>query len=210
MLDYDPKTRITPYYSLQHSFFKRTSDESTSTPSNVSAPSNHMSLMYAANQSSPYRPLQPQPHPATIMNTSTSSAMDCSDARSQIHDDQLLLQSSATYVIGANNTASLCQPPPPYPQPTASLGSQQWSDFSAAHEPRRNRSFDDPLATSIIHHRPTAQLQHSNPIIGSSTMQSQPPSSYPSALMVGGEVDALLGGGTTNVNAMSSFTQPYT
>ncbi|CAL1265205.1 unnamed protein product [Larinioides sclopetarius] len=31
MLDYDPKTRITPYHALQHSFFKRTSDESTNT-----------------------------------------------------------------------------------------------------------------------------------------------------------------------------------
>lgn len=31
MLDYDPKTRITPYYALQHNFFKRTSDESTNT-----------------------------------------------------------------------------------------------------------------------------------------------------------------------------------
>lgn len=31
MLDYDPKTRITPYYALQHNFFKRTSDESTTT-----------------------------------------------------------------------------------------------------------------------------------------------------------------------------------
>lgn len=31
MLDYDPKTRIAPYYALQHSFFKRTSDGSTNT-----------------------------------------------------------------------------------------------------------------------------------------------------------------------------------
>ena len=31
MLDYDPKSRITPYYALQHNFFKRTSEESTST-----------------------------------------------------------------------------------------------------------------------------------------------------------------------------------
>lgn len=31
MLDYDPKTRITPYHALQHSFFKRTSDGSTNT-----------------------------------------------------------------------------------------------------------------------------------------------------------------------------------
>lgn len=31
MLDYDPKTRVTPYYALQHNFFKRTSDEATNT-----------------------------------------------------------------------------------------------------------------------------------------------------------------------------------
>ena len=31
MLDYDPKSRITPYYALQHNFFKRTSEEATST-----------------------------------------------------------------------------------------------------------------------------------------------------------------------------------
>ena len=31
MLDFDPKSRITPYYALQHNFFKRTSDEGTNT-----------------------------------------------------------------------------------------------------------------------------------------------------------------------------------
>ncbi|KAH8273524.1 hypothetical protein KR018_010512 [Drosophila ironensis] len=31
MLDYDPKTRVTPYYALQHNFFKRTADEATNT-----------------------------------------------------------------------------------------------------------------------------------------------------------------------------------
>lgn len=34
MLDYDPKTRITPYYALQHNFFKQTADESTNTLGN--------------------------------------------------------------------------------------------------------------------------------------------------------------------------------
>lgn len=38
MLDYDPKSRITPYYALQHNFFKRTSDEGTNTNSaNIAA-----------------------------------------------------------------------------------------------------------------------------------------------------------------------------
>lgn len=31
MLDFDPKTRVTPYYALQHNFFKRTADEGTNT-----------------------------------------------------------------------------------------------------------------------------------------------------------------------------------
>ncbi|XP_066254173.1 serine/threonine-protein kinase minibrain isoform X1 [Euwallacea similis] len=39
MLDYDPKTRITPYYALQHGFFKRTSDEGTNTAAGNSATS---------------------------------------------------------------------------------------------------------------------------------------------------------------------------
>jgi dual specificity tyrosine-phosphorylation-regulated kinase 1 len=36
MLEFDPKTRITPYYSLQHNFFKKTTDESTNTPNSAS------------------------------------------------------------------------------------------------------------------------------------------------------------------------------
>ncbi|KAL8596465.1 Dual specificity tyrosine-phosphorylation-regulated kinase 1A [Nucella lapillus] len=36
MLDYDPKTRISPYYALQHNFFKKTSDESTNTSNSTS------------------------------------------------------------------------------------------------------------------------------------------------------------------------------
>ncbi|XP_048476472.1 dual specificity tyrosine-phosphorylation-regulated kinase 1B isoform X1 [Rhincodon typus] len=37
MLDYDPKTRITPFYALQHNFFKKTLDEGTNTSNSISA-----------------------------------------------------------------------------------------------------------------------------------------------------------------------------
>lgn len=37
MLDFDPKTRITPYYALQHNFFRRTADEGTNTSAGVSS-----------------------------------------------------------------------------------------------------------------------------------------------------------------------------
>ncbi len=33
MLTYDPKERLTPFYALQHSFFKKTQDGSTNTSS---------------------------------------------------------------------------------------------------------------------------------------------------------------------------------
>ncbi|XP_072324961.1 dual specificity tyrosine-phosphorylation-regulated kinase 1B-like isoform X2 [Scyliorhinus torazame] len=36
MLDYDPKTRITPFYALQHNFFKKTLDEGTNTINSIS------------------------------------------------------------------------------------------------------------------------------------------------------------------------------
>ena len=37
MLDFDPKTRVTPYYALQHNFFKRTTDEGTNTAAAAAA-----------------------------------------------------------------------------------------------------------------------------------------------------------------------------
>ena len=36
MLDFDPKTRISPYYALQHNFFKKTTGESTNTSNSTS------------------------------------------------------------------------------------------------------------------------------------------------------------------------------
>lgn len=51
MLDYDPKTRLTPYYALQHNFFKKTSDESTNTANskNVSPAPLNLDLIGPAN-----------------------------------------------------------------------------------------------------------------------------------------------------------------
>ena len=36
MLDYNPKSRVTPYYALQHNFFRRTTDEGTNTSNSAS------------------------------------------------------------------------------------------------------------------------------------------------------------------------------
>lgn len=51
MLEYDPKTRITPYYALQHNFFKRTSDESTNTANSTSSSPAVVSIDMLTNSS---------------------------------------------------------------------------------------------------------------------------------------------------------------
>lgn len=50
MLDFDPKTRVTPYYALQHNFFKRTSDEGTNTASIVNSVSTSPSISLQQDQ----------------------------------------------------------------------------------------------------------------------------------------------------------------
>ncbi|XP_063708907.1 serine/threonine-protein kinase minibrain isoform X2 [Culicoides brevitarsis] len=44
MLDYDPNTRVRPYYALQHNFFKRTTDEGTNTANSLSSVSTSPSV----------------------------------------------------------------------------------------------------------------------------------------------------------------------
>ncbi|RWS17359.1 Serine/threonine-protein kinase minibrain-like protein [Dinothrombium tinctorium] len=48
MLDYNPKTRITPHCALQNSFFRRTSDESTNTSSNSISPATDFAMLNAS------------------------------------------------------------------------------------------------------------------------------------------------------------------
>ena len=51
MLKYDPKDRLTPFYALQHNFFKKTADGSTNTSSSpaqdISSSSSKSELRHA-------------------------------------------------------------------------------------------------------------------------------------------------------------------
>nr|CAD7585718.1 unnamed protein product [Timema genevievae] len=53
MLDFDPKTRVTPYYALQHNFFKRTADEGTNTNTAGSASTSPAVVAPLVDASSP-------------------------------------------------------------------------------------------------------------------------------------------------------------
>ncbi|XP_044730399.1 serine/threonine-protein kinase minibrain isoform X2 [Chrysoperla carnea] len=88
MLDYDPKTRVTPYYALQHNFFKRTADEGTNTANSQSTSPAVASLEMAAagpshgllgSRSTRAEHLQYQQHSSMQYNSSSSTqtAMEC-------------------------------------------------------------------------------------------------------------------------------------
>ena len=87
MLDYDPKTRITPFQALQHTFFKRTTDESTNT-ANASAASQGTSQMSGSSRGvastsgthSAIMVSRPSSDPTTGAVRSSAS-MDCDSPR---------------------------------------------------------------------------------------------------------------------------------
>ncbi|XP_049943616.1 serine/threonine-protein kinase minibrain [Schistocerca serialis cubense] len=68
MLDFDPKTRVTPYYALQHNFFKRTADEGTNTGGSGSAPNTagaSSSAVFVPPLAGPPDPHRPAPSPGS-------------------------------------------------------------------------------------------------------------------------------------------------
>ncbi|RXG62047.1 Serine/threonine-protein kinase minibrain [Armadillidium vulgare] len=84
MLDYDPKNRITPYYGLQHNFFKRTTDESTNTSNSTSPAIDSVIAPHVAGMPSnsrvrpdPCPPPGPPPGPPTHQHTHPAAPMDC-------------------------------------------------------------------------------------------------------------------------------------
>ncbi len=105
MLDYDSKNRITPYQALQHSFFKRTTDESTNTtrtstnsPGTSQIPSS--SRTSASSSSIPSNTVisRPSSDPTTgaVRNSAT---MDCDSPR-----QRKSVTKNTTRTSGSENT----------------------------------------------------------------------------------------------------------
>lgn len=110
MLDYDPKTRISPYYALQHNFFKKTTDESTNT-------SNSTSTSPAMEQQSASSPSV----------GSTSSGRARSDPTHQHHGHHHAHSHSAlqSHPVNAAPTMECDSPPGRLPPPAHQSGRQQ-------------------------------------------------------------------------------------
>ncbi|XP_064651559.1 dual specificity tyrosine-phosphorylation-regulated kinase 1A-like isoform X2 [Lineus longissimus] len=130
MLDFDPKTRITPYYALQHNFFKRTTDESTNTSNststspameqqNVSSPTQGQSSGRArsdpTHQHNHHHLPAHHPHPMHHSHGAQyvpTSAMDCESPNSQQQRLQQMYHHQQQHWI--TNIAAGDPPPGPH------------------------------------------------------------------------------------------------
>ncbi|XP_078594162.1 dual specificity tyrosine-phosphorylation-regulated kinase 1B-like isoform X3 [Branchiostoma floridae x Branchiostoma japonicum] len=171
MLDFDPKTRITPFHALQHNFFKRTADESTNTSNSVStSPAMEQSSGAGSSASSsggttsgararsdpthqhghhshhhPHHSHHPHHQNVTMgLSTATQAAMDCdSPGSAQSHSMHTVHQ----------------QPPPPALQ-------QQY--YQTQPQQARPLVWGDPATVSMVpnngNNMPLAVSGHRHPV----------------------------------------------
>ncbi|XP_033759224.1 dual specificity tyrosine-phosphorylation-regulated kinase 1B-like isoform X2 [Pecten maximus] len=125
MLEFEPKTRITPYYALQHNFFKKTTDESTNTPNSASN-----------------SPAMEQQHVSSPTGSSTSGRAR-SDPTHQHHSQLHSHSHSAHQGQGVQYPNMECESPasgppqvvPTYQQPP---GTQNWAPASDGRSHRHH------------------------------------------------------------------------
>ncbi|XP_021706144.1 serine/threonine-protein kinase minibrain isoform X2 [Aedes aegypti] len=107
MLDYDPKTRCTPYYALQHNFFKRTSDESTNTANTISSLSTSPSVSTQDPSSHGLSSLQHQPQSVHHQSQQQQQQqLHPSSASSQSQSTSMLLLSQAAAAVGLGGSTT--------------------------------------------------------------------------------------------------------
>ncbi|XP_058823880.1 serine/threonine-protein kinase minibrain isoform X2 [Topomyia yanbarensis] len=112
MLDYDPKTRCTPYYALQHNFFKRTSDESTNTANTISSLSTSPSVStqdpsshgLPSLQHQPQSVHQQQPLPSQLQQQQQQQQQSQHQPPNQSQSASMLLLSQAAAAVGLGGT----------------------------------------------------------------------------------------------------------
>ncbi|XP_035241331.1 dual specificity tyrosine-phosphorylation-regulated kinase 1A-like isoform X1 [Anguilla anguilla] len=153
MLDYDPKSRIQPYYALQHSFFKKTADEGTNTSSSVST-----SPALEQSQSS-----------GTTSSTSSSSGGSSGmstggRARSDPTHQHRHSGGRFSAAVPAIDCDNLCpQVRQPYPPPGVWTGGVGSEPVTVETHPVQETTFHVPPQQPKAlhpHHHPHAHLHH--------------------------------------------------
>ncbi|XP_026861128.2 dual specificity tyrosine-phosphorylation-regulated kinase 1B isoform X3 [Electrophorus electricus] len=152
MLDYDPKTRITPFYALQHNFFKKTTDEGTNTSSSTST-----------------SPAMDHSH-----STSTTSSVSSSGGSSGSSNDNRNYRYSNRYYNSAITHTD-------YEMQSPQAPSQQqlriWPGGEGGMGPLSNSGGDGPYPQLLLH-KPSAS-QHSRHFLGNVGGMMEPHHPHP-------------------------------
>jgi len=116
MLTYDPKERLTPFYALQHSFFKKTADGSTNTSSSPAAQdlSSSSSASTSSNGRSRSDPGIQQPYTSTsevesqpsVTSVVTSSVASRSNVTSPQHRKSTSTNNKQTLTSSASGSST--------------------------------------------------------------------------------------------------------
>ncbi|KAG5681570.1 hypothetical protein PVAND_010989 [Polypedilum vanderplanki] len=181
MLDFDPKTRITPYYALQHNFFKRTSDEGTNTNAgNVAA--------LSSVSTSPSVTSDQQIHGGLIPPTrSQGNILINSNNSNNIYPTSMDCEPSS--VISITSSSSLSQPPS-----SLNINQQQQRYLQHLHNSRNSRYNIAPTLSS-----------------SSFVSQKYPSASLPIDLLTAAAVAANNNGtgGSNSIMVLPSSTQDH-
>ncbi|XP_052003380.1 dual specificity tyrosine-phosphorylation-regulated kinase 1B-like isoform X1 [Xyrauchen texanus] len=152
MLDYDPKTRITPFYALQHNFFKKTTDEGTNTSSSTST-----------------SPAMDHSH-----STSTASSVSSSGGSSgSSNDNRNYRYSNRYYNSGVTHTDYEMQSP----QAPSQQQLRIWPGGDGGIGQLSNSSSDSSY-TQLLLHKPAA-TQHSRHFLGNMGGMMEPHHPHP-------------------------------
>ncbi|XP_067874735.1 dual specificity tyrosine-phosphorylation-regulated kinase 1B-like isoform X2 [Heterodontus francisci] len=142
MLDYDPKTRITPFYALQHNFFKKTLDEGTNTSNSIStspsvehsqSASTASSLSSSGGSSGSSSDNRNQRYTNRYFN-STEAHTDYEMHSPQVPSPSIHHQQLRLWTSGDAPTASSDLYPPLLPHPTTGAQQQQHLQGNEHHQ----------------------------------------------------------------------------
>lgn len=126
MLTYDPKERLTPFYALQHSFFKKTQDGSTNTSSSpaqdLSSSSTGSSSSCSNSSSNPQQPASVAQQPASVVAQTTASSNRVKVEQQPNNTSQQQQSSSQQQQSSSSKVKS---PPTTYQQQPSSSYQQQ-------------------------------------------------------------------------------------
>ena len=154
MLDYDPETRIKPFDALQHSFFKRESNSSTS-----SLPSSNHSASTAM-----HRPA----HEMALPSDSAKSNSGHSHTSFPLHasvgaTDSLVGEINPHYHIPTSQYSAELYHGQTHPSSTGQSSHQNFSDFGTVQEPLMGRTnIPMPLPPGSVAHGPYPTLDGSS------------------------------------------------